>query len=138
MQEHLTGYIDTDYLSQAIPQHLTIVNMPSCGVITRQGTTVEDQSFALFWSYETETDYVIEMGVGDQVDLSSESVVFEGAETCDDYYASFGYIVDANMPVDGATTTGYLRQGEAQGAEKLSAATIGLSAFMSAQLSKLF
>ena len=90
--------------------------MPSCGVITRQGTTVEDQSFALFWSYETETDYVIEMGVGEQVDLSRQSVVFIGAETCDDYYVSFGYFVDANMQIDGVTTTRYFRQGEHQGA----------------------
>jgi hypothetical protein len=70
MTQALTGYIDTDFLNQAIPQHLTVVGAPSCGVLTKSGTTVEEQSFALFWSYTSESDYTLEMGVGDQVDLS--------------------------------------------------------------------
>lgn len=78
------------------------------------------------------------MGVGDQVDLSSESLIFTGEESCEQLQDNFEYMVDANMPVNGATTTGYVRQGEGAGAEKLTATTIGLSAFMSAKLSQLF
>jgi len=57
---------------------------------------------------------------------------------CDDYYTNFSYIVDAEMPVNGPTATGILRQSEGSGAEKLSATTLGLSAIMSAKLSNLF
>ena len=42
------------------------------------------------------------------------------------------------MPVDGPTAQGYLRQSEGDGAEKLSATALGLSAIMSAKLSQLF
>jgi hypothetical protein len=42
------------------------------------------------------------------------------------------------MPVGGPTAQGILRQSEGSGAEKLSATTLGLSAFMSAKLSHLF
>jgi len=112
--------------------------MPSCGVITREGTSVEEVNFALFWSYTSETDYSIVMEQGDMVDLSNESMLFTGEEDCEGLSQNFSYIVEASMPVDGATTTGYLRQSADQGAEKLTATTIGLSAFMSAKLSQLF
>ena len=42
------------------------------------------------------------------------------------------------MPVDGPTATGFIRQAEGDGAEKLSATALGLSAIMSAKLSQLF
>lgn len=92
----------------------------------------------MFWSYSTETEYTVLLSEGDEVDLSNESIIFEGDQSCSDLETSFGYITSANMPVNGATTTGYLRQGEGAGAEKLTATTIGLSAFMSAKLSQLF
>jgi len=112
--------------------------LPSCGVLTKQGTAVEDQTFALFWSYTSEEDYTIEMGVGDQVNLSDESLIFTGDDDCEVLQDNFEYMVDANMPVNGATTTGYVRQAEGAGAEKLTATTIGLSAYMSAKLSNMF
>ena len=134
----ITGYINTDYLASAIPETLTITNLPSCGVLTKQGTATSDQTFALFWSYTSEEDYTIEMGVGDQVNLSDESLIFTGDDDCEVLQDNFEYMVDANMPVNGATTTGYVRQAEGAGAEKLTATTIGLSAYMSAKLSNMF
>lgn len=112
-----------------------MTDLPSCGVLTKQGTSVEDQSFAVFWSYTTESDYTVLLSVGDEVDLANESIIFEGDQDCEGLQTSFGYVTSANMPVNGATTTGYLRQAEGSGAEKLTATTIGLSAFMSAKLS---
>ena len=36
----------------------------------------------MFWSYTVENDYVLELGVGDQVDLEFESILFTGGEDC--------------------------------------------------------
>lgn len=117
---------------------MTLTDVPSCGVLTKSGTSETEQTFALFWTYTSIEDYTFEIGVGDQVDLSDETIVFEGADSCEEYYTAFSYIVDANMPVGGPTATGIVRQNEGSGAEKLSATTLGLSAIMSAKISQLF
>jgi len=38
----------------------------------------------LFWSYTVEESYVVEMGVGDQVDLSNEDLIFAGDQDCEE------------------------------------------------------
>jgi len=38
----IRGYVNVDYLDEAIPNILTITDLPSCGVLTKQGTTEED------------------------------------------------------------------------------------------------
>lgn len=137
----MSGYINVDYIDEAVPQILTIMNTPTCGVLTREGTEESQQSFALFWSYSVEQEYSYELGIGDQVDLTNESVVFADTDentSCDEHYTNFQYIVDADMPVDGQTATAYLRQNENDGAEKLSATALGLSAVMSAKITNLF
>jgi len=84
-------------------------------------------------------DTTVELRVGDQVNLNDDSVVFSDTDDCDALRTSFSYAVgEADMPVGGPTATAILRQAEGQGAEKLSATTIGLSAFMSAKLAQLF
>ena len=42
-----------------------MTDVPSCGVLTKQGTANVEQTFALFWTYTTSTDYSYEIGVGD-------------------------------------------------------------------------
>jgi hypothetical protein len=42
-----------------------MTGMPSCGILTKEGTSSEEQTFAMFWQYTVEEDYVIELGVGD-------------------------------------------------------------------------
>lgn len=113
------------------------MNTPTCGVLTRQGSEDSQQSFALFWTYTVEQEYSYELGVGDQVDLSNESVVFSDTDentSCEEHYTNFQYIVDADMPVDGQTATAFLRQAEGDSADKLSATALGLSAVMSAKI----
>jgi hypothetical protein len=66
----MRGYIDVDYINQAVPGILTMMETPGCGVLTKSGTSVTEQSFALFWTYTVENAYTYEIGVGDQVDLS--------------------------------------------------------------------
>jgi hypothetical protein len=117
------------------------MNTPTCGVLTRNGVEESQQTFALFWSYSVEQEYSYELGIGDQVDLTNESVIFADTDantSCEEYYTNFQYIVDADMPVDGQTATAYLRQSEGDSAEKLSATALGLSALMSAKISNLF
>jgi len=137
----MSGYINTDYIDEAIPSILTIMDLPSCGVLVRQGVESSQQSFALFWSYSVEQEVSYTLGVGDQVDLSNESIVFQDTDentSCDEHLTNFNYVVDANMPVDGQTATAFLRQSEGSGADKLSATTLGLSALMSAKISQMF
>jgi len=62
-------------------------------------------------------------------------LIFSSDDTCVELENNFQYIVSASMPIQGASTTAFLRQTEAQGAEKLTATTIGLSAYMTAKLS---
>lgn len=57
---------------------------------------------------------------------------------CDSLATSFSYIVDASMPVSGPTTTASLRGSHGEGAEKLSASTLAVTAMMSAKLANLF
>ena len=40
-----------DYLDLAIPETLILTDTPSCGVLTKQGTSTADVTFAMFWSY---------------------------------------------------------------------------------------
>jgi len=43
----------------------------------------------MFWSYTVEEDYVVELGVGDQVDLSNESIIFSDNDSCEEFYTNF-------------------------------------------------
>lgn len=54
LDEAIRGYVDVDYINQAIPEQLTLTDLPSCGVLTKSGSTESEQTFAMFWSYTVE------------------------------------------------------------------------------------
>ena len=84
LSETLQGYVDLDLLTEAVPDSITITDLPACGVLTKAGTLVGEQSFAMFWSYSVEEGFVAELALDDVVDLTSETVQFTPSEDCDD------------------------------------------------------
>ena len=85
------------------------MNVPSCGVITKAGVSSTDQTLAMFWEYTVEEEYTVNIGVGDQVDLTNEAIIFQGNNDCEEFATTFEYIVDANMPVNGPTSSIFVR-----------------------------
>jgi len=103
------GEIDIEYITEAVPEILTITGLPSCGVLIKAGVTAEEQTFGMFWEYTVEQEFTMEIGIGDQVNLSNESVIFTDSDDCETLATSFSYIVDANMPVGGPSTYATVR-----------------------------
>ena len=77
LSDTLAGYVDLDTLTAAVPDSITIMALPACGVLTKSGVLEGEQTFAMFWSYSVQTGFTTELHIGDHIDLQTESVSYE-------------------------------------------------------------
>ena len=83
------GYVHIDELETAIPTSIHITQLPSCGVVYRETTTIETSSFAVFWEYDYEQTWTIIIEVGDTINFAADSIFYDPDETCDELETSF-------------------------------------------------
>jgi hypothetical protein len=55
----IQGYVELGSLDDAIATSITIESLPACGALYRQTVSEEEESFAIFWSYNSVSGFVV-------------------------------------------------------------------------------
>lgn len=97
--------MNLDDLDDAVTTSITINSLPSCGSLWRLAQTEQEESFAVFWSYDEASGFVVQAAEGDEIDFSVTSLYYEDDANCGDLALQFSYTVMGQMPVDGPTVT---------------------------------
>jgi len=66
----IQGYVDLDLIGEAVPTSITIESLPGCGVLWRQTVTDDEEEFAIFWSYDAVSGFVVQAASGETIDFS--------------------------------------------------------------------
>jgi len=80
-------------INEAIPTSITIESLPSCGALWRQTVSADEEQFAIFWSYDAVSGFVVQAAVGETIDFAVTQLFYEGNDDCADMEEQFTYYI---------------------------------------------
>jgi len=93
LTQAIRGYVDLDDLDEAVPTSVTINQLPSCGILWRETMSEDEESFAVFWSYDSAEGWVVEVEEGEVIDFSNTALFYEGSDDCGELEEEFIYSI---------------------------------------------